>query len=291
MTAAELALPEIEGVAVRHDWVELDGIRIHVAEAGEGPPLLLQHGWPQSWWAWRELIRRLAPDHRVICPDLRGFGWSDAPAGGYEKERFASDLIGVLDALGLDRVGLVGVDWGAFAGFLGALRAPERFTGFVALAISHPWPEVSRVPDPWQLARIWYQLAIATPVLGRTLLQRRAHQLIERAGGGVWDERTIAIYAEALRRPATAAASVALYRTFLTRELPALARGRYSGDRLEVPTLLLIGERDPVLRPSAVAGFEQHGDALSLEWLAGAHHWLPEERPDDVEARIRRLLA
>ena len=285
-----LARPRLEGVAVEHVWLDVDGVRIHVAQAGSGPPLALLHGWPQNWWAWRKLIPSLARDHRVICPDLRGFGWSDAPPGSYEKERFAADLLGVLDALEVERAGLVGVDWGGFAGFLACLRAPERFSGFVALAITHPWMNVPAVPDPRQLARIWYQVVIATPLLGRTLLQRRARDLIARAGGGVWDDATIEVYSEALRRPATAAATVALYRTFLTRELPRIARGRYAGDRLTVPTLLLVGDRDPVIPAGAIEGFEAHGDALELEWLAGAHHWLPEERPDVVEDRIRRLL-
>ena len=70
-------MPEIPGVT--HRDVKVNGLRIHVAEAGEGPPLLLLHGWPQHWWIWREVIPRLAPHHRLIMPDTRGFGWSEAP--------------------------------------------------------------------------------------------------------------------------------------------------------------------------------------------------------------------
>ncbi len=71
--------PEIDGVT--HRYVDVPGVRLHVAEAGEGPPILLLHGWPQHWWVWRKVIPALAENHRVICPDLRGFGWSEAPAG------------------------------------------------------------------------------------------------------------------------------------------------------------------------------------------------------------------
>ena len=71
--------PEIDGVT--HRYVDLPGVRMHVAEAGGGPPILLLHGWPQHWWIWRKVIPALAENHRVICPDLRGFGWSEAPAG------------------------------------------------------------------------------------------------------------------------------------------------------------------------------------------------------------------
>ena len=101
--AVERALPEVPGV--EHRFVNAGGLRTHVAEAGSGPPLLLLHGWPQHWWMWRKLIRPLAESHRVICPDLRGFGWTEAPPGGYDPEVFANDLIALLDALGIDGAG------------------------------------------------------------------------------------------------------------------------------------------------------------------------------------------
>lgn len=87
---------------------------MHVALAGpdDGPPLLLVHGWPQHWWEWRHVIPALAERFRVIAPDLRGFGWSEVPAGGYEKEQLASDMLALLDTLGIERVSWIGHDWG-----------------------------------------------------------------------------------------------------------------------------------------------------------------------------------
>ena len=112
---------------MQHRWVHIaGGLRVHVAEAGEGPPLLLLHGWPQHWWMWKGVIPALAESHRVICPDLRGHGWTDAPPWGYEKEGLASDALALLDALEIERVGMLGHDWGGLVGFLLSLRAPER---------------------------------------------------------------------------------------------------------------------------------------------------------------------
>src|SRR5204863_13630 len=105
---------------------------------------VLQHGWPQHWYAWRHVIPELARTRRVIAPDLRGMGWSEAPPGRYEKETFAGDLVALLDALELEQVDLVGHDWGAFAGFLACLHAPGRFRRFLALGITQPRP----TPDP-----------------------------------------------------------------------------------------------------------------------------------------------
>ena len=107
------ALPEVEGVT--HHWVRVRGVELHYAEAGSGDDVVLcLHGWPQHWYEWRRLMPALAADgYRVIAPDLRGFGWSEAPADGYEKENLADDVLALLDELGLERVKLVGHDWGA----------------------------------------------------------------------------------------------------------------------------------------------------------------------------------
>ena len=111
----------------------------------------------------------LAKHYRVIAPDLRGFGWSDAPPDGYDKENMGTDVLNLLDALGLERVRLVGHDWGGWIGFLICLRAPERFRRFVALNIPTPYSSF----DPRVFAstwRFWYMAAIATPGLGAHLV-------------------------------------------------------------------------------------------------------------------------
>src|SRR5829696_9504920 len=105
-------LPALPGVS--HRAIHVNGTRLHVAEAGDGPPLLLLHGWPQHWWCWRKLIPRLAASYRVLAPDLRGWGWSDAPPGDYDKASFAADIVALLDAEGIDRVSVIGHDWGGF---------------------------------------------------------------------------------------------------------------------------------------------------------------------------------
>ena len=121
---------ELEGVTHRH--VEARGMRFHVAEAGDpqAPPVFLTHGWPQHWWSWRHVIEALAPAYRLIAWDLRGLGWSDpAPDGDYTKTAMAEDLLGLMDALEVERAGLIGHDWGAFSGMIACLKAPERFRG------------------------------------------------------------------------------------------------------------------------------------------------------------------
>src|ERR1700716_4635435 len=150
---------------VLHKYVDASGLRTHVALAGpeDAPPVLLVHGWPQNWWTWRHVIPTLAERFRVIAPDLRGHGWSEAAASGYEKEQLASDMLAVLDALALEQVTWIGHDWGGWTVFLAALRAPQRIERMLALCVLHPW--VKR--DPRRLAVLLsYQGPISLPIVG-----------------------------------------------------------------------------------------------------------------------------
>ena len=283
------ALPSVPGVT--HRFVETRGIRLHVAEAGEGDPVVLVHGWPQHWYCWRRVIPRLAADHRLICPDLRGFGWSDAPRSSYAKRELADDLIALLDALELDRVRLVGHDWGGFVAFLVALQAPERVSSLLALSIVHPWarrPGLGMLP---RLPLLAYQPLVAAPLLG-PLLQRHLplYEAVFAAAGGsrIWSDEERDAFIGTLREPAHAEAASRLYRTFLRHELPAIARGTYARERLTVPTRLVVGRSDPVVTAASLRGYEDHADAMEVEFIDGGH-FLPEEHPDAVADRISAM--
>jgi pimeloyl-ACP methyl ester carboxylesterase len=285
----ESAPPRLDGV--EHLDVTVRRVRWHVAAAGEGPPVVLLHGWPQSWWAWREVIPLLAADHRVYAPDLRGFGSSDAPEGRYSKAGLAADVEELLDVLELESCVLAGHDWGGFVAFLAALRAPDRIERLAAFSIIHPWIRPPK-PSPLSLLKASYQFVLAAPVVGEQV-QLRVPRLVEEAlrrGAGPghrFSETDLKIYSEAYRRPAHARAASALYRTFLMRELPALASGRYANRRLDVPGVLAFGDRDPVITRERVAGLSEHAPNMDVVVVEGAGHWLPEERPHDVARLIR----
>jgi pimeloyl-ACP methyl ester carboxylesterase len=276
-------LPEVPGVT--HRDVNVGGVRLHVAEAGEGPPLVLLHGWPQHWWSWRHLIPRLADSYRVFAPDLRGWGWSDAPPGDYAKSTFVADVLALLDIEGLNRVGVVGHDWGGYTGFLLALDHPDRVERLVALDIVPPWPGRLRPRNLGFPLFASYQVLLATPGIGSRVMTRgrRFVRTIIRLGSGPdanWTERELAAYADVLRQPARARASAACYRTFLTRELPASLRRRGRSGQLRVPSLLVMGAASPLRRVLD----PQPSHNLRVERIARAGHFLPEEAPDQVLA-------
>jgi pimeloyl-ACP methyl ester carboxylesterase len=292
MTAEQIALPHVEGMT--HRMVDVGGVAIHIAEAGSGPPILLLHGWPQHWFAWRKVAPPLATAHRVICPDLRGFGWSDAPPGAYGKATLGEDMIGLLDALGLHRVDLIAHDWGAWIGFLLCLDHPERFAHYLALNMYPPWPDPPSPRAIGVLARLWYQAALATPGLGQTLIRRTRFVESVLTTGAVhpeaWTRDELDVFTASVRAPARANASVRLYRTFLLRELWPFVRGQFNGRRLTVPTLLLHGTRDIAVDHRALGRWREHADDMDVELRDDSGHFIAEELPDVVVARARALF-
>jgi pimeloyl-ACP methyl ester carboxylesterase len=284
-------LPELPGV--EHRFVDAGGLRVHVAEAGRGDPIVLLHGWPQHWYAWRRLIPTLAEERRVICPDLRGLGWTEAPRDGYEKEQLASDLLATLDALELDRVVLVGHDWGGFAGFLACLRAPERFERFLAMSIITPWFRPK--PSPSTIAKAAYQFIIISPLFGRVVVQRVPSfiRTVLRRGAGPdhrWADEELATFGDQFRERERATATVGIYRAFQLRELRPMAKGRYADERLRVPTLLLYGEHDPVIAADSLGAWQDKADDMRVEEIPGAGHFPAEETPDEVLTRLSAFL-
>ncbi len=285
------ALPVVPGVDVAHRFVTARGLRFHVAEAGppDGPPLVLLHGWPQHWYLWRKVLGPLSARYRCVMPDLRGFGWSDAPAQGYEKDELACDVLAVLDALGLGRVRLLAHDWGAWVGFLIALREPERIERCVALGIPPPWSGGTRDPrGALELWRVWYQLVLASPWGPRIVAAPRFLPRALRADNvhaETFSDADVEAFAAALREPARARASRELYRSFLVRDAPALRHRPFDQVRLRVPTLLLVGSADPVVTPAVVRAAARPGDALTVEIVEGSGHFIAEELPELVAAR------
>lgn len=276
-------LPQVAGV--EHRFVEANGIRMHIAEAGSpnDDPLFLVHGWPQHWWEWRELIPPLAEHYRVICPDLRGLGWSEAPAHGYEKESLADDILALLDELGLERVRFVGHDWGGFIGFLISLREPGRIERHLALNVAPPFVPVN-VRNALAAWHFWYQWVIASPFGARAVsnLGSVGGAAVRWVGSDAWGDTEREVFFSQFREPARAGASVGYYRAFVLRDFPAIVRGRYRGRQLRVPTRIVFGTEDRAIPSRWLAGCERRGDDLEIELVEGVGHFIVDQRPELV---------
>jgi pimeloyl-ACP methyl ester carboxylesterase len=276
-------MPHLDGV--EHRFADAGGLRTHYVEAGDpaADTVLLVHGWPECWWAWRHLIGPLSERFHVIAPDLRGLGWTAAPSGGYEKWNLARDVVALMDELGIERARWVGHDWGGFAGWHAMTEHGERFERFMPVSIPHPWlPDGP--PEPARLARAWYQAVLAAPVLGPLAIGPIGFPrqvLLKSRKAGSWSDHELDLYEELLRRPGYKGASVQYYRTFLLRELVPLARGQFKDRRLTVRTRLVAGRADALLRGMGDE-YEEHADDMEIAYVDGAAHWLPEEAPGAV---------
>ncbi|CAB4939559.1 unannotated protein [freshwater metagenome] len=295
--APQRPFPQVGDLEVEHRFITVGDLRLHVALCGPpaAEPLLLLHGWPQHWFMWRKVLPELARGRRCIVPDLRGLGWSDAPSLGYRKEQLADDVLGILDALEVERTDLIAHDWGGWVGFLLALRAPERLGRYLALNIPPPWPtQRGRLRALGAAWRLWYQVVIATPGLGIALVGRqRVMARVLRADNvhaTTFSDEDLAVFTAALADSQRAAASSRYYREFLMHELPGALAGRYAGVPLTVPTHILFGTGDRAIARSLIDGAQRPGDPLTVEFVADSGHFVAEERPDLVIQRARDFL-
>lgn len=288
-----LDLPEVEGV--RHRFVDADGLAVHIAEAGDedAPPILLLHGWPQHWYVWRGLFERLSPHFRLIAPDLRGFGWTEAPGEGYDGNTFASDQVALLNSLKIEAASVIGHDWGGWTAFLLGIEHPDRIERMVVCNSPHPWPRIepSLLLESW---RSWYAVVNATPVVGKWVSQssRIASLLLGHGNIGNPFPDGFEIFLGQFRDPARADASMKLYRHYLRIFFSALRRGgAFRSKRLSVPTLLLFGAQDRYVSPRLLPGYEAHADDMELELVSDSGHNLVDEKPDLVARRALAFLS
>jgi pimeloyl-ACP methyl ester carboxylesterase len=172
-------------VEIRHRTLDTNGIRMHVAEAGEGPVVVLCHGFPESWYSWRHQLAALAEaGYHTVAPDQRGYGHTDRPNAieAYTLLHLVGDLIGMLDALGAPTATVVGHDWGAPVAWHAALLRPDRFPGVIALSVpfiprgpSRPTSVMPRTDDA-----IFYQLYFQEPGVAEAELERDPRETIRR---------------------------------------------------------------------------------------------------------------
>jgi pimeloyl-ACP methyl ester carboxylesterase len=286
-----------DAATVRQYGISLPGLRMHVREAGAGQPVLMLHGFPQSGREFAPVMEDLARDRRVIAPDLRGAGQTDAPAAGYDTATVQSDIIALMDALEIDRASLVAHDWGAIVGFDLCLNHPERFTEYVAIAVPAPYLRmtpalagalVRAVPH------LWFQWVIATPVLGPRLLshgrQRLARWILSAFETKPMRTGDVEAYVATLRDPAHAAAASKLYRGVILPGFSKAIRGTYRGRMLTTRTLILFGADDALLPRDALSVSSEDAPDTTVEFVPGGAHYLVDDNPTAVAARIRTFL-
>ena len=274
--------------SIVHREVEVDGVRLHLAEAGpaDGPLLLLLHGFPELWAGWRHQIEPLArAGFRVVAPDQRGYNLSSKPrrVRDYGLDRLVDDVVGLIDEAGRERAYLAGHDWGGAVAWWTAVRQPERVERLAILNVPHPLvlrKEIRR--NRQQLAKSWYILFFQLPWLPEWWYAKDDFSIGVRsvrgtARKGAFSDADMAVYREAWARPGALRGMVNWYRAAL-RHPPA----RVASPRVTVPTLLLWGERDRFLGRELIEPSLAYCDEARVVRFPEATHWLQHEEPERV---------
>jgi len=279
----------------RHRWVDVRGASVHVAEAGpdDAPPVLLLHGFPQHWYAWRGVAGDLARDQHVVVPDLPGFGWSEPAPHGWSTAQRAADVLALLGTLGLDGpVDVVGHDWGAWLAFRVALDAPARLRRLVAVSELHPWPLQRRlVPRLW---RMWVTALFEIPGLGEAVQRRRGavrwFLARDARDADVWTDDLVDAYAEIAALRPVAHAGRRLHSAFVAHDVARMVLRRDGHAPYDVPTLMIVGDRDAYIPPALVAPPRSRADVVQVRTVPGGH-FLLDENPRAVADAVRGHLA
>jgi pimeloyl-ACP methyl ester carboxylesterase len=273
--------------------VAANGININVAETGNGPPLLLLHGWPEFWFTWAKIMPLLAPNFRVIAPDLRGFGATDKTPAGYSDqmtaEQHAEDLLALLDALEIPQTGLVAHDIGALIAQHLIRSAPGRITKF--LTFDCPYPGVGRRwIEGGQLKRSWYmwfhQTSLALDLVGHSRETIAIYLRYCLIGGSVnksaFDDNFEA-FVDNMAAPGNLQGGFNWYIS-TAKAVPPPATP------IAIPTKILWPERDAVFPTAWMDRLPEFFTNLDASIFPGVGHFPHQEMPDRAAAAINEFF-
>lgn len=287
----------------RHSTVNANGARFHIVEAGDGPLVLLLHGFPEFWWAWRHQLPVIADaGFRAVAADLRGYGASDKPPRGYDAYTLSADVAGMVRALGERDAVVVGHDWGGLLAWSVAALHPRVVRRLVVLGMPHPLRlRAALVTDPrGQLRASRYLFGFQVPRYPESLLREDngsfVGALLRNWSGPNWTStRDFAEaetrYRDAMRIPAAAHSALEYYR-WIVRSTTRPSGWRFAKllqRPVTAPTLQLHGEWDRAVLPRTAQGSGRYV-AASYEWhlIDRVGHFLPEESPGVVAGELVR---
>jgi pimeloyl-ACP methyl ester carboxylesterase len=274
-------------------YVDTGEVRLHAVIGGDGPPLLLIHGWPGSWYYWRLVMPALARDFEVVAVDQRGIGLSDKPEDGYDVGTLANDLVGLMDALGHQQFAVVGVDTGMLIGYALAADDPERVVR-VALGEA-PLPGITS-PNPLILpdqvkARLWHIPFNQQDKINEQLVTGREDiyfgaEFDASAGTNKLPAATVRYYVEGLSDPDALHGSFQLYRAFGATTAQNEQR---KTRRLAMPVLAMGGAES--LGAMVADTMKLTADDVQTLVIPGIGHWLAEQSPEELVAALTEFLA
>ncbi len=277
-----------------HSDADVNGIRLHYVEAGEGPLVVLLHGFPEFWYSWRRQIPVLAEaGYRVIAPDMRGYNLSAKPTGWrqYDGGHLAADIAALVRSFDVEKAHLIGHDWGAAVAYLTAMEHPEVIDRLAILNVPHPARMLDGFRTLTQLRKSWYMFFFQIPQLPERLLARDGFSFLKRSlrseSPASFSELDLERYVEAWSQPGALTAMLNYYRAAL-RQSPRRALERMKP--IEAPVLVIWGERDTHLGSELADPTPRWAPNARLERLSEATHWVHHDAPERVNELLKDFL-
>jgi pimeloyl-ACP methyl ester carboxylesterase len=274
--------------------ITANGIRFHVEAEGNGPLILLLHGFPQTWYMWKHVMPQLAAaGYRVVAPDLRGVGETSRPKRirDYRLSVLGDDVAALVGALGAPKAHLIGHDFGGIVAWEAAFTHPEAVDRLI-IVNAPPQPAMFRtlLRSPRQLLRSWYLFFFAIPGLPERLLtHRHAEVLVRMFELGQFSDEEIGLYRDAMAGPGAASAGLAWYRAAVRNALADFQRLRAA--RVDAPTLVIWGEQDPALGTELNDRLERYvRRPLHIEYLPDVGHWVVQDVPERFVTLVTDFL-
>ena len=301
-----MAVAADSGVFISGAWahrtVSANGTRFHVAEAGDGPLVLLLHGFPEFWWTWRkQLVSLPAAGYRAVAVDLRGYGGSDKPPRGYDLVTAAADAAGLIRALGEANAVVVGHDWGGLIAWTLAANYPKVVRRLAVISMAHPLRIRSAMfTNPLgQGRRSLHTIGFQLPIWPERQLVRedatKVGKLLDEWSGPDWPDQEIAqTYRRAFLVPHVAHSSLEYQRWFArsTVRTDGMRYARRMRVPVQAPTLHLHGAVDSCVLPQTARGAGRYvAGAYRWRVLEGAGHFPHEERPEPFDTELTGWLA
>ena len=277
----------------QHRDIITNGIRMHYVTKGDGqgPLVVLLHGFPEFWYSWRYQLPFLAEHgYTVVAPDLRGYNDSDKPSTGYDIPTLIADIEGLIKGLGREKAIIVGHDWGGVLAWAFAMRYPEMTERLIVLNAPHPAAMMRELRALQQLRKSWYIFAFQLPWLPEYVLSRNHASEIGRMLRGaavqkqVFPREVTAKFQEAMSKPGAMTAALNYYRQLFRRLPRQLRQSSEDTPRIFAPTLLIWGEQDIALGLSLTEGLEQWVEDIQIRRIPDSGHWVQQEKPELVNS-------
>ena len=276
----------------RHHDIITNGIRMHYVMQGDGPLLILLHGFPEFWYSWRHQIPVLAQHFTVVAPDLRGYNDTEKPRTGYRIATLLRDIVGLIKGLGYEQAVIVGHDWGGALAWQFAIRYPQMTARLIGLNAPPPWTFARELRTFKQLRKSWYIFFFQLPWLPEYILGRNHAEAIGQAiyttalQKAAFPPDVLEHYRDAMSKPGALTASLNYYRNIFRR--PASKGG--GNTMVSAPTLLIWGEQDTALDIAMTYGLEKWVPDIRVERIPDSGHWIQQEKPELVNTLMMEFL-